>query len=183
MLPALDQGRHFVFTLDKGRRRLRTRRIETADSLLLAQDLPRHDRRSETLEHLRSERSQLERLAEPPRRIGDHDRAGFGQRSQPRGEIGGVADEAPFTRLAFADQLADHDEAARNADPQPERHAMLAGERSNRVDQREARPRRALGAVFMRTRIAEIDGGAVADPFGDMAVEARDRGRNPARRQ
>ena len=57
---------------------------------------------------------------------------------------------------------------------------MFAGERHDRIDQRQARPRCSFGVVLMRTRIAEIDGSAVADPFGHVTVKALDRGRDRA---
>jgi hypothetical protein len=59
---------------------------------------------------------------------------------------------------------------------------MLAPKRGNGVQQREARPHRAFGVVLVRARIAEIDGGAVAHPFGNVAVKARHRSRDRALR-
>jgi hypothetical protein len=96
--------------------------------------------------------------------------------SRPRREIGRVADHAALARLAFAEQLADDDEAGRDPEPHLQGHAVLDADLADGVDQSEARARGARRVVLMGTGKAEIDGRAVAEIFGDVAVETRHGG-------
>jgi hypothetical protein len=56
--------------------------------------------------------------------------------------------------LPRADEIADHDQACRNADAYPER--LLDAQLADRLDQRQAGPNRPLGIVLVRPWVAEI---------------------------
>ena len=72
-----------------------------------------------------AEVAQPETIAEqPPRRRRDDDAVRFGEALQPGGEIGRVADDRLLLRRALAHEIADDDEAGRDADAHGE---LLAG--------------------------------------------------------
>ena len=74
-------------------------------------------------------------------------------------------------RRALADQLADHDQAGRDADPRRERHARAAWlEPRHRLDQLEPGAHRPLGVVLVRLRPAEVGEHAIAHVLGDVAA-------------
>ena len=54
----------------------------------------------------------------------DQERVGLGQRLQACGEVGGLADGRVLLRHAFADEIADHDDARGDADARLQRHAL-----------------------------------------------------------
>ena len=101
-------------------------RLEAASRPALARDPPGRERLGEALEPLRAEVGELEQAADQPaRRLADHHAARLGQRLQPRREVRRLADHRLLARRAFADQLADHDQAGRDADPGRERSRPL----------------------------------------------------------
>ena len=110
-------------------------------------------------------------LALHPRR--DHDRARLGQRLHPRRDVGRVA-----VNLA---RRIDHYRAGFDADAGGERRLARAGvlavQLGERALDRERRPRRALGIVLLRHRIAEQRHQPVAELLGDMAAHLRHRRR------
>jgi hypothetical protein len=90
----------------------------------LAHDPPGRKRLGEAFEPPRPEVSELEQPAhEPSRRLADHDTADPRQRLQSRGEVRRLADHRPLLHRAFADQLTDHDQTGRDADPRRQRSA------------------------------------------------------------
>ena len=112
--------------------------------------------------------------------FGDDDAAWLRQGLEPRGQIGRLADDASFARLALAHQFADDDEAGGDARAHFERDAAIAGKSVHRFQQREGGAHGAFRVVLMGPGIAEIDQRAVAHQFGDIAVEARNRSRKRA---
>ena len=87
-----------------------------------------------------------------------------------------LADHRLLLRGARSDQVADDDEPRGDADAALQRR--LGGERSHRGDEFERRPYRALGVIFVRLRISEIDERTVAHVLGDEPAEALDALRN-----
>jgi hypothetical protein len=131
---------------------------------------------------------QPEPIAEQPARRRRHDDGpGIGESLQARCQVRRLADDPAFLRLAFADQVADHDEAGGDADANPEpvpgRPPAQGGrsgdggrvEPSDRGDGIEAGAHGPLGIIFVGARKAEINQHAVAHVFGDEAVEAANR--------
>jgi hypothetical protein len=90
----------------------------------------------------------------------------------------GLADHAAFLRRTLADQVANHDDAAGDAEPHRERPRQVQD--ADRIDDRKARPYRALRVILVRLRITEIDQHPVAHVFGDKAAEPRSRSRGAA---
>ncbi len=176
--PAVHEQRHLMLAPDEGRHALRPRRLEAADVLRLAQNRPGENRRVEAFERLRAKRLQLERAAQqPPRRLRDHDAARLGQALQPRRQIGRLADDGLFLRRALSDEIANDDDAGRDADADPQglfRARVELRDDSGDVETRSDRP---FGVFLMGAREAEIGQHAVAHELGDEAVVARDRAR------
>jgi hypothetical protein len=84
-----------------------------------------------------------------------------------------LADDRLLLCSTRADQITDHDQPGRDADPGLQRSARL--EAGYRRDQLQPRPHRLLGVVLMRFRIAEINKNAVTHVFGHEAAEAAHR--------
>ena len=121
---------------DQRRETLAVQRLEAALGAALALDPPGRERLGEALEALRAEVGQLEQAADQPaRRLADDDAARLRQRLQPRRQVRRLADHRLLLRRALADQLADHDQAGRDADPRRERRS-----RRRRVSRRDCRP-------------------------------------------
>ena len=178
LAPAVEEQRHLMLAPDEGRQALRPRRLEAADVLRLAKDRPAGNRRVEAFQGLRAKRLQLERAAQqPPRRLRDHHGARLGQRLQPRRQIGRLADDGLFLRRALSDEVADHDDAGRDADADLEIFIRPRFELRDDGRDVEAGPDRTLGVLLMGARKAEIGQHAIAHEFGDEAVIARDRAR------
>jgi hypothetical protein len=130
----------------------------------------RGERLGEALEALGTEVSELEQATDQPR---DDDLAGFRKRLQASREVGRLTDHDLLLSRALADQVADHNEPGRDADPGRERPAG-GFEPRHRPDQGEPRPDGALGVVLVRAWPAEIGEHAVAHELGDVAFETRD---------
>ena len=110
---------------------------------------------------------------EPPRSRVDDDRVGFGEGLQPRREIGGLAGDIPFLCLADAGKAADNNQAGANADANFQPFACL--EVADGLDLSQACAHRALGIIFMGSRIAEIGQHAIAHVSSDKAIVPADR--------
>src|SRR3954452_24265877 len=95
----------------------------------------------------------------------------FGSASplQTRREVGRLADDATLLRGRRSDQVADHNEAGRNADSGLQRNRRL--EHAHCRGQLQPRPDRPLGIVLMRLRIAKIHQHTVAQVLCHEAVE------------
>src|SRR5262249_60032915 len=75
--------------------------------------------------------------------------------------------------LPGPDQLADHDRAGGDPDAHLRRDVWQRPEATNRVDDGEPGPDRALRIVLMGLWPAEIGQHAIAHVLGDMALEQR----------
>ena len=174
--PALEQDAELVLAPDQRREMLAVQRLEAALGATLAFDPPGGERLGEALEALRAEVGQLEQPADQPaRRLADHHAARRRERLQPRREVRRLADHGLLLGRALADQLADHDQAGRDADPGRQRLARRRRPAAaSAVDQRQPGPDRPLGVVLVRLRPAEIGEHAVAHVLGDVAAPALD---------
>ena len=133
------------------------------------------ERLGKALEALRAEISQLEQPAhQPARRLADHHAARRRERLQPRREVRRLADHRLLLGRALADQLADHHQAGRDADPRRQRLAAGVAELPDCLDDRKPGAHRPLGLVLVRLRPAEIGQHAIAHVLGDMPVPALD---------
>ena len=106
------------------------------------------------------------------RQFGDDDRAGFGQRLQPRGQIRCLTDDRLLLLRTFAHEIAHDDDARRDADPGPQRCVRRRCQLGHRIDNRESRAHGTLRIILVAPRPAEIDEHAVAHELGDVALEA-----------
>lgn len=150
---------------------MRPRRLEAADVLGFPQDGPRGNWRIEAFERLRPKRLQLESAAEqPPRRLCDHDAPWLGQRLQPRGQVGRIADDRLLLRRALPDEIADHDNAGRDADADLKPILRAGIEFRDNRQNVQARPDGSFRVLLMRSGKTEIREHAVAHEFGDEAV-------------
>ena len=134
---------------------------------------PLNVRLGETGERLGPKILDLEQGANlSPGAVGHDQGARPGQRLQAGGKVWRLADDAALLRGARADQIANHDEAGGDADPNIQR--LSCGEPADRIDDREPGARRALGVVLMRLRVAEINEHAVAHILRDKTAKAAD---------
>ncbi len=174
LAPALQQQRQLLVAADHRQESSTTPGLEAAAGGTFAQHRERRHRHRQAFQRLRRQRRQLERTADQlPRGLGDHHLARFGHALQPGRQIGRLADHRLLLRRPLADQLADHDQARRDADPTGERR-LASAEPPDRRDNRQPGPNSALGLVLMRHRPAEIGQHAVAHELRDMAFETQD---------
>ena len=179
LAPSVEEQRKLMLASDKGRHRLRPRRLEAADILCLAQNRPCRNRRVEAFQRLQAKRFHFECAAEqPPCRLRDHDAAEFGEPLQPRRQIRGLA----YDRLLLGRALSDDDRPLRQCRSRRqcahfnETFARVSRLRDNGSDL-EAGTDRTLGVFFMRAGKAEIGEHAVAHEFCDETVITRYRSR------
>jgi hypothetical protein len=108
----------------------------------------------------------------------DQNGIGGGEDLQAGGEVGRLADDGLLARRTLADRLADDHEPAGDADAHGAAGAIavsnIGTERRHRVEDRQPGANRALGILFLRIWVTEIDEHAVAHELGDVAVEAPD---------
>ena len=76
---------------------------------------------------------------------------------QARGQIGRFARDIQRMRRDFAMQISDHDEAGRDSDARLQAVIAVDLQRADALDRFQRRVNGALGVVFMRFRITEID--------------------------
>ncbi len=123
---------------------------------------------------MRPEILDLEQRADlPARALGNDERPWLGEHLQPGGQVRGLTDYAALLCGTRADQIADHDQAAGDAEPHIQR--LRRRDPADRVDDGEPGAHRPLGVVLMRLRVAEIDQHAVAHVLGDKTGEAGNR--------
>ena len=104
----------------------------------------------------------------------DQHRVGFRQRLQARRNIGRLTD-GQLLGPAFNPDLADHDPAGMDADPDPKRKRQVGkGELRQSLHNAQPGPHRPQGFVFVRPRIAKIDQQAIPQILGDVAVKTAD---------
>ena len=177
--PPLEHERKLLVAPDHRRRPPRLAGLEAAAGRSLAENLEAAHGATEAFEPGRPELAQLEQLAQQPACVvRDHRGAGLGHLLQPRRQVGGFADHGLLLCRSLAHEIADHDQARRDADPRRQRLARRLAEQGDSMGNREAGTDRALGLVFMRPRPAEIGEHAIAHELGDVALEARDLARH-----
>ena len=116
----------------------------------------------------------LEEMAQQTLRLRpDHDRAGFGQSLQARGEVRRLAHDAALLAFAGGDQIADDHQPCVDSDTNLQRLGRL--KRPDSAYQSKAGPHRPLGIVLVRLRVAEVHQHPIAHVLGDKPVEAGDR--------
>jgi hypothetical protein len=93
-------------------------------------------------------------------------------RCRARRTVRRLPDHRLLLRRAFADEIADHDQAGGDADANLELADGGHVEPPDRGDDVEAGPHRPLRIVFVRSRIAEINQHSVAHVFGDKSLAA-----------
>jgi hypothetical protein len=93
---------------------------------------------------------------------------------QSRGEVGRLPDHAALLRLAGSDEVPDHNHSGRDSETHPQRRWSRGCKLRHRVTEDERSPHSALGVVFVRARIAEINENAVAHVFGDKTAVTLD---------
>ena len=152
--------------------------LEAAFALGNTERGPGLDGLGKALDRVPAHIAQPETIAEQsPRRRGDDNPAGVGEALQPRGEIGGVADDRLLLRRTLADEVADDHEAGGDADPRRELFARGSVQSRDHLDEFEPGVHRARRVVLMGAGKAEIGEDAVAHELGDEAVVARDHSR------
>ena len=170
LLPAAQQEVELFIAPDE-RGSLGAKRLETTQHAALTDDTPSALRFGKPGERLLAEIVDLEQGADlPPRAVGDDQRVRRGQPLQPGGEIQRLADDPALLRRTGADQIAHHDEAAGDAEPNVQ--GLPRGEPSHRVDDREPGADSPLRVVLMRLGITEIDQHPVTHILRDKAGEA-----------
>ncbi len=172
--PAAQQQLDFLLPPDERGQRSRAQRLEAAQDAALADDAPGALRLGEAGERPAPKIRDLEEGADlPPRALGDDKRIRRGECLKPCGEVRCLADDTAFLRRARADQIADHREAAGDAETHPQRPRRR--QMADRVDDRKPGAHRPLGVVLVRLRIAEVDKQPIAHVLRDKVVEAGDR--------
>src|SRR5262249_60303913 len=148
-------------------------RLETALGSRYALDRPRRDRLGNTLELMMAEVAQAEQIAEqPPRRGGDDDHPRLGQGLKAGRKIRRVSDYRVLPQRTLASGVADHHQAARDANAHGERFGRTRLEPRNGRNDVEPRPHGPLGIVFVRARIAEIGQYAGSSEITEEAIVA-----------
>jgi hypothetical protein len=124
----------------------------------------------DALEVLGPEVLQLEEITEESSRaLSDDDRIRLGDALKARREIRRLAHDSTFLGVPGPGEIADYDQAGRNADAHLER--LFRAQLADSFDQREPSSHRPLGVVLVRARIAEISKHPVAHvPINEPAV-------------
>ncbi|HVI61841.1 MAG TPA: hypothetical protein VM910_04490 [Bradyrhizobium sp.] len=125
-----------------------------------------------------AEIAQTEEIAEQPAGGGgDDDRSGLSQGLKAGCKVRRLSDHRVLAQRTLAAEVADHHDAARDANADRERFRGARLELSNGGDDIEPRPHGSLGIVFVRDWIAEISQYPVAPELGEEAViGSRDTG-------
>jgi len=111
---------------------------------------------------------------EPPCARCNHDCAWLRQRLEASGKVRRLSDHRLLLCRSCSDQVADHNEAGRDADTNLQGRTGIRGKLRNRLDQTEPGANSALSIMFMRLGVAEIGENAVAHVFGDKPAIALD---------
>ena len=174
LLPALAQERDLLLAADHRRQAGGAQRLEPADAAR-RDHAGQLDRTGEALELVLAQLLAVEQAADQTAGPGaDDDAAGLCERLQAGGEVRRLADHRLLLGAAVADQVADHHEPGRDADPGLEPEVGPRRQRRDRLDQLEAGAHRPLGVALVGLRIAEVGEHAVAHVLGEMALEALD---------
>src|SRR6516164_585207 len=143
LLPAPRQEVELLVAADQ-RCGPRTQGLKAADDPALADHVPGALWFGKTGERLGPEILDLEQRANlSPRAVGNDQGARPGQRLQAGGEVWRLADHVALLRRTRSDQIANHDEAAGDANPHVQR--LWCGEPADGVDDRQPGASRTLG--------------------------------------
>ena len=104
--------------------------------------------------------------------LGDHDHVGLRNALKPCREVRCLANDAPLPRRSCSDHVSDHDFTGRDAHADLQRPAGRRDQFAHRPDELETRPDGALGVMFVRQRITEIDEQTVTHVFRDVPAVA-----------
>ena len=142
----------------------------------LAHHSPRLHRLGDALEVMLAQVLAGERPADKlAREPADHHLVRPGQRLQAGGAVWGIAHHARLFRCAFADDVADHDQAGVDADAHRQIHVahrrVCHADVSQGLHDAEAGARGALGVVLVCLRITKIHQHAVAHVPSNEAAE------------
>jgi hypothetical protein len=155
--------------------------LEPALDGTLSQHLPQAHRLGFAAGFDRTEIAAVEQIADQTPGGGvDRHRVRLRRHLQPRGQVGGVADNLVVPALAGRDEIANDDHARRDADPAPHRRLDAGSQGPDRCAQFEPGADRLLGIVFVRRGIAEKDEQIIPEMPGDEPVVAGDRLRDAA---
>ncbi len=150
--------------------------VIAADDRALARDSPRRHRFGHALQLEAANVDAVEKIAdEGARALGDDQLVGPRQALDARGKIGRLAGDVDLLGRAAFGHVADNDQAGRHADADLRRRAGDGFELAKLADDGETGAQGALGVLFQRMGVAEIDEHAVADIVGDEASVALHR--------
>src|SRR5262245_9773965 len=154
---AFQQEIELAFAADKVGQTRRADRLEAVLGSRQTLDRPCRDRLGNTLDLMQAEVAQTEQIAEQPARGGgDDDRPRLGQSLKAGCKVRRVPGHSALARRTLAAEIADHYQAARDADTNRERFPGARLELGNGSNDIEPRPHGSLGIVFVREGIAEI---------------------------
>ena len=179
--PAAQQQVDLLVAADQRGQRRSAQCLEPARHDTLTQHLPTAHRLGVAVRVDCAEIAAVEQIADqtPGGRVDRH-RVRLRRYLQPRGQVGGVADNLVVPALADRDEIANDDHARRDADPAPHRHLGAGSQGPDRRTQFEPGADRLLGVVFVRRGIAEKDEHVIPEMPGDEPVVAADRLRDAA---
>ncbi len=171
--PAAREHVDFLVAPEQRRQPSGVLRFKAAYSFARAHDLPSRRWFGPAFERERAEVAVFEvSPGHPAGTRGDYHHTRLGGRLQARREVRRFADDRLFLRGAFADQIAHHHCAGRDADA----HFQLeiGPQISYSLDQREPGAHGLLGVILVRLGIAEIEENAITHVAGDDALIAAD---------
>ena len=173
--PAAREHLDFVVAPEQRRQSGGVLRFKAACHFARAHDLPSRRRFGPAFERDWAEIAVFEESpGDSAGTRGDHHCTRLGGRLQARREVRRFADDRLFLSGAFADQIAHHHRAGRDANAHFQRGLGIGPQISYSVDQREPGAHALRGVILVRLGIAEIDENAIAHVAGDDALIATD---------
>src|SRR5690349_9618044 len=118
LLPPIHQKTDLVLTADQRGQTLPVQGLEATFRAAAAEHGPSPYRLGKALQVLHAEIGKVEKTAdEPPSTRRDHHAVGFGKALKAGGQVRGFPHDRLLSARPLADQIADHDQARRYADP------------------------------------------------------------------
>ena len=174
--PATHCDLEFLSASNEPRQTVRVQRLESVRDRTNADRRIDSRRRRDSLEVRNAEVFEFEKLGdEAVRRLGDRHLAGPGDPLKTCRQVRRVPDHPALVRLTGAQEVADHDDASRDADPHLKTAPVRRPQPGNPLGKREPGAHRSLRVVFVGTRIPEIREDGVAHVLRDVAVLELDR--------
>src|ERR1700722_20611524 len=141
--------------------------MEASPLCAFTYDAPQPHRIRDALEFVQPELLVIEgRAAETTGQFRHHHGIGRCDSLNPCGQVQRLSDSNAFPRTALANQLAYHDHARGNADPDLREDRERKPDRGHRVDQCKSGTDGSFGIVLVCLRVAEVDQYAVAHALG-----------------